>query len=298
MKISTSLTAVFILLSTNFFHLLEGSEYLNDSPTYSSSSDGIHFIVHDAVFPTKPFDYRVDYPIIAKNNVPDNLLTFNVYLSNLPDQFIPFFAEHCFKFFPDLYPGLSGVPIYPKDVESLIIFGLLYVNGTASTFIPIKFLQLMQGLAAALGEYCSPITLYFADPNRYPMYYETALKELFKMVINLGCFYTVEAFFITGLEGFTWENLRLSIDSSSMSGDSRLVKRIAAMIDSYTRKEIIGAAAMNRSWPEYRDNSLFRAHCNAPIYLITDFEAYPYLTFLLAKKLGKVPYDLVFGTCQ
>lgn len=277
------------LISSSFFTFSDGCSCSN-----SSRIPKILFLNKEnslVVFETKPYDYEVDSPTLVTQDVPLKLLYFSAQLANLPTDFASYFADHYFDIFSETYPGLRHVPIHPKDVECLVIFILLYLNRDSDgnsddvSFFPATFQLLVRDLSHVLKKDGSPILEHFAngfseDSTR------AALRTLFEMAMKENYFYTVEAFFATGLEGFTNGTLQLAIKASELTGDFRLLRRITSQLNVYTRLWFL-RDEYTPLWPVH-NGSLISKMQSVDIDLISIHDFGNPVNFYMDRILGKV----------
>lgn len=278
------LISIFLPCCTLLFKFCEGFEFFDREIGSISFAIKNSMQRSSAIFATQPFDYKVDWPTTLNYFSPDSDLpttfqhiahetvTFNIFFSHFPENFLALLEERYSEMFLFLYPGLKDVPVHVSDVEGLIVFGLLYLLSDDACFFPTKFFLLSKELQKKFDKslFASYLAKFSCDTFS-EISAEDVFEDLFKFAIGHNLVYTVEAFFASKLQSFSRENLNLAINSSSVTGDSRLVSRIALEIDPDTRFEVFSTAASSRSWPKYKDYRVIRQPQNsaAPILKIT-----------------------------
>lgn len=271
------------LLFTGLINSSKGSEPAgNQNGTNSSGTAG------KALFRTRPYDYEVDYP----STVLHGRFCFN---SHLIDFLMPFehsIAKCYYELFVFVYPGLQNVSIHPNDIESLILFAMLYLSGDDPKFFPEQFATHVNGISKTLEK------LYISDAyiskdfikciDRWKDSSEAAKRFLFSQAVQHNCCYTAEAFFAAGIEAFNSETLIFAIHAASISGDSRLTRRIASEIDLSLRRDVIAEAASNHNWPVYLGELSMCTWSGDP-YMIAAPDINSFVHFMAGEFLGKVP---------
>ncbi len=223
------------------------------------------------VFVQKPFDYEVDLILDASAVLPQELSDFNTSFSLLPEYFLKTFTKDYFEMFQALYPGLKGVSIHGTDLEGLIAFGILH-STDQSTF---------KGHLFVLSESFHTSMLYKNLLNIDLI--ENAFQHLFDCALHGPNFYTIEAFFQTGLAAFNDIFYYSSLELSNFSGDFRLVNRIASMLDVETRKTVFTSRFEKPAWPQ--------ENCVAftpPYFVNIPYEVSKKEAFSVDFKLGEV----------
>ncbi len=194
----------------------------------------------------------------SSNIIPAELSNFNPFFVHLSEPSLLCFAKVYFGLFSTLYPGLANVPLLPTDV--------LHMMGDDPAFFPNQFILMSTDISRAFGD--SETFYEFANVEDWSLGGKTGiLKIMFEWAMWRRSYYTIEAFFETGLESFTQENLLFALELSRELGDLRMVNRIASELDSEACQELFSSELRNCSWPKYEEYSLMDSNIlTVPIY--------------------------------
>jgi hypothetical protein len=238
----------FIQEEDNISQNLECLTMVADGSRLESVSKQYFLTVEEenVVFKTTPFDYKID---LAK---PEFAVAFNDYFGCVKESQLEFFLRVYLKMFSQLFPGLENVPIHQHDISGLIVFGLLHLLSEEIPSDSLQFREVISELLSNFDPSSVVLKVFTSNLRSTPVLIKKyALDLLFKLAIDNNCYYTAEAFFVTGMKNINREIFIKSIEISECSGDLRFLSRVASAQETSDRFEVSIQVSDRPFWPQF-----------------------------------------------
>ena len=196
------------------------------------------------VFKTTPFDYQVDLP---KPTFP---VPFNSYLGCVSQLKLDYFLKVHLEMFSALYPGLAEVPVHQHDVTGLVVFGIIRLIAQDEPSDTSQIISIISDLCDNFDPYSTLLAVFLSALKAMDLLVkQEAFDLLFQLAVESNCFYTVEAFFATGLKKISKNLFLQCTEVCEHFGDLRMRNRVASGLEVEDRFQISIQYAGYSIWP-------------------------------------------------